>query len=130
MKVKILKKDRELSNEHYQLIKKFISYLQEHLPLRKDVTICFLSDRVGQMTTGSSIPQLRIINVLTKNRLNRDILRTLAHEWVHEFQMSVMRRKVGSNIGGKNEDEANAYAGRLVKMFERDYPNLEDLNYE
>ena len=46
-------------------------------------------------------------------------MRTLAHEWVHEYQLSVQGRKKGPNIGGKNEDEANAFAGRLVKMFEK-----------
>lgn len=130
MKVKLLKKDRELTKKQYDLFRKFIVFLQKNFPLKQDVTICFLSDRVGEMTTGSSIPELRIMNILTRNRLNRDILRTMAHEWVHEHQMSVLGRDFGPNIGGINEDEANAYAGRLVKMFEKDYPNLEKLNYE
>ena len=57
-------------------------------------------------------------------------MRTLAHEWVHEHQMSVQGRKQGPNIGGKNEDEANAFAGRLVKMFEKKHPDLEKKMYE
>ena len=130
MKVKLLKKDRELTKKQYDLFRKFIAFLQKNFPLKQDVTICFLPHRVGEMTTGSSIPELRIMNILTRNRLNRDILRTMAHEWVHEHQMSVLGRDFGPNIGGINEDEANAYAGRLVKMFEKDYPNLEKLNYE
>lgn len=130
MKVKLLKKDRELTKKQYDLFRKFIVFLQKNFPLKQDVTICFLPHRVGEMTTGSSIPELRIMNILTRNRLNRDILRTMAHEWVHEHQMSVLGRDFGPNIGGINEDEANAYAGRLVKMFEKDYPNLEKLNYE
>jgi len=130
MKVKLLKKDRELTKKQYDLFRKFIAFLQKNFPLKQDVTICFLSDRVGEMTTGSSIPELRKMNILTRNRLNRDILRTMAHEWVHEHQISILKREVGQNIGGRNEDEANAYAGRLVKMFEKDFPYLEKINYE
>jgi hypothetical protein len=62
--------------------------------------------------------------------MNRDILRTIAHEWVHEYQMSVLGRKQGPNIGGRNEDEANALAGNLVKIFEELFPNYREFEYE
>lgn len=62
--------------------------------------------------------------------MNRDIMRTLAHEWVHEHQMDVLKREKGPDIGGKNEDEANAFAGRLIKMFEKENPDFEPRMYE
>ena len=83
----------------------------------------------GDMSTGSRRGD-NLIKVLAKGRLNRDIMRTLAHEWVHEYQMTILNRKPGPNIGGKNEDEANAFAGRLVKMFEKEHPELEEIMYE
>ena len=82
------------------------------------------------MTTGSSIPQYREIRVLTKNRMNRDILRTIVHEWIHEHQINVLGRKVGKNIGGRNEDEANSKSGALVKMFESRFPHKIKKIYE
>jgi hypothetical protein len=130
MKVKLIKKDKTLKEKNYSLFKLFISFLQGKLPLKDDLIIYFLSDRVGGMTTGSSMPRLKVIKILTKKRLNRDILRTIAHEWIHEYQRNVMGREKGPDIGGQNEDEANAYAGRFVKMFEKDYPDLEYMNYE
>ena len=60
------------------------------------------------MSTGSHHPK-NGIKVLTDGRLNRDIMRTLAHEWVHAYQRNVLKREQGPNIGGQNEDEANAY---------------------
>lgn len=130
MKVKLIKKDKEISKEHYTLIKDFICFLQEEYPLIKDIIIYFLPERIGGMSTGSSISEEMIIKILTKHRLNRDILRTLAHEWVHQYQSNVLGRERGPDIGGKNEDEANAFAGRLVKMFEKKNPKLEKKMYE
>ena len=83
----------------------------------------------GDMSTGSRRGD-NLIKVLAKGRLNRDIMRTLAHEWVHEHQMTILGREPGPNIGGQNEDEANAFAGRLVKIFEKENPELEKIMYE
>ena len=67
--------------------------------------------------------------VLSKNRMNRDILRTLSHEWVHEHQRVNLKMKKGPDIGGKNEDMANSVAGVLIKKFEKKFPNLEERMY-
>ena len=83
----------------------------------------------GKMSTGSRTSDSEL-KILTKGRLNRDILRTLAHEWVHEYQLTILNREHGPDIGGKNEDEANAFAGQLIKMFEKKFPNKEEMMYE
>jgi hypothetical protein len=62
--------------------------------------------------------------------MNRDILRTLAHEWIHEYQMTILGRERGPDIGGTNEDEANAFSARLIKMFEKKFPYDEKYMYE
>lgn len=62
------------------------------------------------MTTGSRTDD-SVLNILVKGRMNRDVLRTLAHEWTHEYQRINLGRKQGPNIGGRNEDEANPMAG-------------------
>ena len=80
------------------------------------------------MTTGSRLPNE--IKILSKNRMNRDILRTLAHEWVHEYQMDIQKRDMGPDIGGKNEDEANSESGAMMKKFERDFPDSESILYK
>ena len=115
--------------KYSDFINKFAKLLQREFPLKNDVKIFFLNQQKGEMSTGSRRSD-NTIKVLVGDRMNRDIMRTLAHEWVHEHQMDVLKRKKGPDIGGKNEDEANAFAGRLIKMFEKENPEMEQLMYE
>ena len=108
---------------------KFIHFLYQEFPLVEDLVIVFTTERLPKMSTGSRFSN-NLIYVLTEKRINRDILRTLAHEWIHEYQMSILGRKQGPDIGGRNEDEANAIAGQLIKKFEKKYPEKEDEMYE
>jgi Fe-Mn family superoxide dismutase len=128
MKVSIKYENPDLK-KHKNLVNEFIKLLQEEYPLKKDLKILFVDGRKGDMSTGSRRGD-NLIKVLAKGRLNRDIMRTLAHEWVHEYQMTILGREPGPNIGGRNEDEANAFAGQLVKKFEEKHPDLEKLMYE
>ena len=130
MKVKVRYTDKEISSEEKVYYKKFIFFLQKNYPLKNDLTIEFLDRREGNMSTGSHNQDLRRIRILSKGRINRDVLRTLAHEWVHDYQRDILKRKKGPNIGGKNEDEANAFAGQLIKKFEEKYPKKEHMMYE
>ena len=129
MEVKTTYNDTKFKSKDKDFINKFIEFLQDKFPLENDVKIMFLGNQIGGMSTGSRNDKSEL-KVLAKGRLNRDIMRTLAHEWVHEHQMDVQKRPHGPNIGGKNEDEANAFAGRLVKMFEKKYPDYEPKMYE
>ncbi len=128
MKVTIIHKNSGIDKNEYELYNKFINYLQDKFPLNRDLKVIFLGERNGKMTTGSRLPQE--IRVLSKNRMNRDILRTLAHEWVHEYQMEVEKKEMGPDIGGKIEDEANSESGAIMKKFERDVPDSEDKLYD
>jgi len=105
MKVIIKHIDSGLSSEDKKMYNDFIKFINSKYP-------------VG------------VIKVLSKNRLNRDIMRTLAHEWVHAHQRLVLGRERGPDIGGQNEDEANAFAGQLIKMFEKDKPEYNELVFE
>jgi hypothetical protein len=128
MKVTIEHKNSGINKNRYKIYDKFIKLLNQYFPLEDDVTITFLGKRTGTMTTGSRLPNQ--IKVLCENRMTRDIFRTLAHEWVHEHQMSILGRKIGPDIGGENEDDANAYAGQLIKIFEKKFPDYSESMYE
>jgi len=129
MKVSVITTKDGKYNECKNLYNAFIKFLQKEFPLSNDIKIRFLSDRVGKMTTGSRTDN-GILNILVKSRINRDILRTLSHEWVHEYQMTILNRNKGKNIGGKNENEANAESGIIIKKFEKRFPNFEKLMYD
>jgi len=129
MKVSIKHIKCDMTKEDKVLTKKFIAFLQTKYPLRNDLKINFLGVRDGEMSTGSRTMD-STLKILSKGRLNRDILRTLAHEWVHEYQLTILNREHGPDIGGKNEDEANAFAGQLIKMFEKKFPEIRDMMFE
>lgn len=128
MKVTITHKKSGINKNEINVYNNFIKYLQKEFPLKHDLKITFLGERIGKMTTGSRLPH--DIKVLCKNRMNRDILRTLAHEWVHEYQMDVQKKDMGPDIGGENEDEANSESGAMMKKFERDFPDSESILYK
>lgn len=128
MKILIKHTNSGIENKHYKFIENFINYLQKNYPLKNDLTIHFLGDRLGGMSTGSR--KENYLKILSKNRMNRDILRTLAHEWVHEYHHTIENREFGPDIGGKNEDDANSEAGKVIKKFEKDYPKSEPMMYE
>jgi hypothetical protein len=129
MKVTIKHIDSDVPEENYDFFNNFIKYLQKLYPLKNDVTIKFVGQREGDMTTGQRNTRNELL-VLSKNRMNRDILRTLAHEWVHEYQRDILKRPKGQDIGGKNEDEANALSGSIIKKYEKKYPYDEKKMYE
>lgn len=129
MQVKVEYKDSAIEKSKHKYIHEFIKFLNKNYPITEDVKIIFLSKRIGRMTTGSR-NQRGEIKVLAKGRMTRDILRTLAHEWIHEYQLNVLGREMGPDIGGLNEDEANSIAARLLKIFEKLHPEKEYMMYE
>ena len=118
-----------IPKDQHEFFNKFISFLQRKMPLKNDITVLFLGEKFGGMSTGSRTDD-GTLKILSKNRMNRDICRTLAHEWVHEYQLNVLKIKKGPDIGGENEDEANSKAGSLIKTFEKENPNKEFKMYE
>lgn len=125
MKVVVRYIDGGVTKESHKLYNKFLEYLHKNYPLKKDIEIIFLGHRKGHMSTGSDTDK-NLIKVLVKNRLNRDILRTLAHEWIHEYQKQVSKTKGKL----KREDESNMLAGRILKKFEEKYPKTKPQIYD
>jgi hypothetical protein len=129
MKITIKYIDSDIPKENHEFYTDFIKYLQKIKPLKDNITIKFVGEREGDMTTGQRNTKNELL-VLSKNRMNRDILRTLAHEWVHEYQRTILNRDKGPDIGGKNEDEANSESGSIIKKYEKSHPNNEKKMYE
>lgn len=129
MKVCLHNQDKNLSSRKISIIKRFVAFLQKEYPLKKDINIFLLLQRKGQMTTGSR-KSTHTLKILTGKRMMRDILRTIGHEWVHEYEDTILNIPHKTNIGGKNENIANAEAGKVVKKFEKEYPSMEDFLYE
>ena len=130
MKVTVVHNKSEIPKKNYSLYDKYIKFLNRHYPLKHDTKLFFLGEKLKKMTTGSSNDKKNEIFVLTKNRMTRDVLRTLSHEWVHQYQTQILGRKKDMDIGGKNENEANAIAGILIKKFEKENSSDEPKMYD
>ena len=84
------------------------------------------------MTTGVRKPGHKIF-VLAHKRLLIDIFRTVAHEWVHEYQHQKMGLKDTDkiqDIGGPEENMANTLSGIFVKKFDKKNPQYSNVIYE
>jgi len=130
MKVTVVHNKSGIPKKNYGLYDKYIKFLNRHYPLKHDPKLFFLGEKLKTMTTGSSDDKKNEIFVLTKNRMTRDVLRTLSHEWVHQYQTQILGRKKDMDIGGKNENEANAIAGILIKKFEKENSSDEPKMYD
>jgi hypothetical protein len=131
MKVCFRNIDNILTPEEIKVLKKFVTLVNSELPLKKDVSINLLPSRNIPMTTGVRLPKGNIF-ILVGNRMIIDVLRTLAHEWVHEFQYQKMGLKDNEkiqDIGGPEENMCNALSGIFVKRFEKEFPNYSQILY-
>jgi len=126
MKVNLYDKSSGLGSEEINVIQDFLRFCQKNSPLKKDVDIQLLGERFGKMTTGSEI--LGRIKVLAGGRMLIDILRTVAHEWVHEFARQRNIKLQGFNTQSQ-ENYANTEAGIMIRMYEKSNPQLTALLY-
>jgi Fe-Mn family superoxide dismutase len=111
------------------LIDDFITQLKKNYPLKGDVDILFQNKRTGEMTTGSRSNKHKL-KILVKDRLNRDILRTLSHEWSHEYQRTVQNKRKTKDIGGEGENVASATSSKEIKKFEKNNKSKEKSIYK
>lgn len=128
MEVCLKFRKKKIDGSKLELIKNFILFLQKEFPLKKDITVIFTSESEGNMTTG--LNKVGTLKVLFDGRMLIDVLRTLAHEWVHEHQFQYKRSKGKQDIGGPDENEANAESGKLMKLFAKQNPEKENSLYE
>jgi len=130
VRITIVNIDSLFDKEQKETIKSFIKFIQERIKLFEDTSIYFTNSREGSMTTGVRKKHHKIV-VLCKDRLLIDILRTLAHEWVHEYQhqTNYTKKHKHQDIGGPIENDANILAGILLKLFQKEYPDFDKILY-
>lgn len=132
MKVCIKNLKTEITKDQLEVISSFVKFLQSQAPLSSDIQVVLTNDRETTGTTGVRMPGSKIY-VLTKGRMLVDILRTLSHEWVHEFQYQKLglddNAKI-KNIGGPEENMCNILSGIFIKKFDKQNPDYKEKLYE
>ena len=132
MKVCIKSPKSEVNQEQLEVISSFIKFLQSQLPLSSDVEVNLTSNQSITGTTGVRMPGSKMY-ILSKGRMLIDILRTISHEWVHEYQyqeMGLDDKKKIQDIGGPEENMSNVLSGIFIKKFDKQNPDFKERLYE
>lgn len=115
------------TSENLSLFEKFITHCAKQLSLTGDINIIFLTEREeGVPSAGQLNPNTQTIKVCIKNRAIADCMRTCAHELTHLKQLKVDNVDFPDTDEDLQpfEDEANVMAGRLVRFFGRENPEI------
>jgi hypothetical protein len=117
------KKLGDLNPAKFKHISTFLKFCRDELDITNDIQV-FLMRKENHLniTTGGYNPTDKCVYIIFEKRQVADVLRTIAHELVHQKQ-DLQEKIVGDipDIGGVIEDTANALAGRLVKMYVKKY---------
>ncbi len=113
-------------NKKKLAIAKFIQFVKRELGFNKPFKVHLVMERDDSLKTYAFYnPENYDIKVYVKNRGLADVLRSIAHEFVHHKQNEDGRlNQPVQDVGGDIEDEANARAGSLVKKFGYENPAL------
>ena len=115
---------REKKNE---IIQKFIEEVCKYLGLdvnKLKIEISYDPTEARKMSSfGINTPSIGVNRVVAANRNLADVLRTLAHELVHEKQKIEGRLHAGAGDDGTDiENEANAEAAVIMRKFGKENP--------
>lgn len=124
-KLKVQKGIDGMTPEKVGAVKDFISFVCGKLKMQEPVNVCLRRGRDEFIqTTASYVPSDNTNHVRCNGRALIDILRSLAHELVHNRQRELGmfgNGDVVQNIGGFIEDQANSVAGVFIKDFTHNY---------
>ena len=118
-----------LSDNQKKILSDFGKFVVKELNIKNPPTIVVQNSREKLRTTANYDygKKHKIMRISKKNRALVDVLRSIGHELTHHKQWEQGRLKEKPpDIGGPIEDEANAMAGRFIKMFAKENPEVYD----
>lgn len=124
-KLSVQKGIEGMDHDKVDVIKKFIAFVCGKLKMEEPVSVFLRNGRDKYIsTTASYVPSENTNHVRCGGRALVDILRSIAHELVHNRQRELGIFNSGDavqNIGGSIEDQANSVAGVFIKDFTHNY---------
>ncbi len=113
-------KNLNYDQDKLRLASEFVIFCVDHLPIEGDCNIYIVADRDAHGITTTAVYQMgkNVCKIYGKNRAFVDVLRSIAHEMTHMMQdeMGLLTGHI-RDAGGFHEDQANAKAGELIKLF-------------
>jgi hypothetical protein len=110
----------EFQEEKKKILRHFVNYVMRALGTEEDYKIYLVDDRhkFGIFTTADYLRGSQQMFVYAKGRALIDILRSIAHEFVHVKQYEAGDlSKHYLHFDNESEDEANELAGELVNAY-------------
>lgn len=125
-------KGKPITRPQFNLIlKKFLVFLKKELRVTYDVPIILVDDAefAKKIAAFGEISSSNVIHISIINRHPMDILRTVAHEYVHYKQhIEKGRTHQSSHAGSLTENQANAKAGEIMRKYGGLHSELFDFN--
>jgi hypothetical protein len=115
----------EYDDTKINVIRQYIRFVIKEVGIEGAFRLVFTTERekLGVKTTAYYRDKDKMVVVYAKNRMLGDVLRSVTHELVHKKQYEEGRIKHPvQDVGGEIEDEANAKAGAIIKLFIKDNP--------
>lgn len=106
-----------------KIIKHFKHWIEEKLEIKKPAKVELHQSRKALKTYADYSPSENLVRTYISERSLADCLRSIAHELVHHKQ-NEEKRIVKSGYDVELEDEANAIAGRLIRAYANEFPEL------
>lgn len=118
-----------LTDEQKIRLNNFVKFAKDYLGLKTTPKIVIQNGRKDLKTTANYdyTNSEKVIKINAKNRMLVDVMRSIAHEMVHHRQFEQGKLSVRPpDIGGEIEDEANAVAGQIIKLFAKEDQTIYD----
>ena len=111
-----------------EIVRDFVAFCRERLGLQRETVLRIKRDPAWpgrNKTFGHYNPNNNELTIALTGRHIMDILRTTAHEMIHQrqFELQEMPDEAGET-GSEWENEANAGAGILMRDYGRDHPEF------
>ena len=120
MKLYIDKDLKNITPEKARLAGEFTLFCADNLPIEDEFKVYLVSERAPYGITTTAVYEVNnnCCRIYAKNRALADVLRSVAHEMTHMMQdeLGLLGGKI-RDAGGFHEDQANARAGELLKLF-------------
>jgi hypothetical protein len=119
--------DKELNYppEKIKLIGEFILFCADNLPIKGEFEVHMVNSRERHNISTTAYYEVgnNCCKIYCKNRALADCLRSVAHEMVHmmQDQIGILNGSI-RDAGGFHEDQANAKAGEIIKLFAKSKP--------
>jgi hypothetical protein len=122
------KKGRPTTRKNFEFIlNNFLIFLKKELHITYNIPIVLIDDvdfSKNYKTFGMMLPDKIIVSIINRHPI--DILRTVAHEYIHHKQQ-IEGKKLNGNAGSIIENEANAKAGEILRKYGKIHSDLFDL---